>query len=172
MNRRKLFGTIGLGAVAAGLAACAGKTSLDVNTSNLDKNAQAASQLMTVLLTASGLVKYIPANTLKTLQAIQSNVLTITSEITQASDGKITVDISKNWASSLVSEIQQFVAILTPIVNTYAPAYANYLNLATALLPFIQAVISTVVTNTASVRFGSTLTDAQIRALIYKGPGV
>lgn len=181
MERRNLFTRIAklgvAGAAAALIAGCKADGTLNLSTTDLDKDAQALAYLVTTVENSQVFTKATDAERAQ-INAVVKQITDTTAEIASGSNGTISIDVSANWAKSLVGEVTLFVNLATPIVKKYNPTIASYLTLASQLLPFVQAIVDMATAGTdtskaaARARVSGSLfgNPANIRAAIYRGP--
>ena len=166
------FGSLALASVMmTSLVACSTPTKT-INTADIAADAQAVAYLAKTIIAIPDVANHAPPAVLAQLQASVDRLADLTAQISSQSNGAITIDTSKTWANSLISEIKTFVDLAQPIVAQYSPKSASYLNLASEMLPFIQAIV-TAATGTTSATLTPVvspkyhLTEGQLRSQMY-----
>ena len=167
-SRRNLVAAFtGLVGVSA-LSACAGTTS-SWSVDALQSEAQVVDKFVVTVMSNTVIQSQWSEAQKTALNNIQTQVSSVIAAMSASSGQTLTIDTGKTWAKSLISEIQQLLAIAEPIAAQYSPAVATYLQLGSGLITIIQTIVGTV---TSSARYGSTPTDRnKINTAVYIGIG-
>lgn len=167
-SRRNLLAAFtGLVGISA-LSACAG-TSSSWSVDALQSEAQVVDKFVVTIISNSIISSHLTAAQKTSLDNIQTQVASIIASMSAASGQTLTIDTGKTWAKSLISEIQQLLAIAEPIAAQYSSQVATYLQLGSGLITIIQTIVGTV---TTSARYGSTPADRnKINSAVYIGIG-
>mgnify|MGYP001276632972 FL=1 len=168
-SRRKILTTIpGIVGIVA-LAGCGSKTTSSWSVDSLQSEAQVVDKFVTTVIASLESSGHISADQKTAINAIEAKVASIITSMSAASGQTLTIDTGKTWAKSLISEIQQLLAIAEPIAAQYSTQIATYLQLGSGLITIIQTIVGM---TTTSARYGSTPADRNvINAAVYKGIG-
>lgn len=169
ITRRKILAGMASLPVAATLTGCNG-TSTTVAMNDIITNAQAADKLVENIIGASGFMATLSASAQASVTTIETNISKAIASM-QADAGKtITIVTGKQWATAIVSELEQLINIAEPIAEQYNTQVATYLSLTSMLISVIDSIVGTA--TSASIRVGQAPIDAaQVRAAIYRGIG-
>lgn len=176
---------IGITAVF-GLSACAVKpvtnasgvttTVATFSTTELNANAQAglfALNAIAEIPKVQAALKANPADAQKFTDAV-TKLQDLSNQIAKVTNGSVTLNIGKTWATDVASELQTALAIASPIVGAVYPSAQTYVNLAEKLVPVIGALVQTFgepapVLVSGQYGASSNMSSSVIRTRLYRG---
>lgn len=189
-NVAKNLGTLAvvlIGITAAfGLSACSNKTVTDASgnvttidtfsTAELNANVQAglfALNAIADIPKVQAALKASPADAQKFTDAV-TKLQDLSNQIAKVTNGSVTLNVGKTWATDVATELQTALTIASPIVGAVYPSAQSYVDLAEKLVPVVGALVQTFghpAPVMASGQYGASaaLPAPALRARLYQG---
>lgn len=144
---RVFVACLAVGLLGLNLSACSPIISkngdqVTIDTNALRLNSSAILVAAQNILEIPALKQRLTAEQAQQLSDYLADIKAGTASIAETSDGAITLDVGKKWASQLSSELQQILKIATPIVANYDPTAATYLSYAQQLISIVQVAFN------------------------------
>jgi len=165
LNRIAAFGLSGM-LLASTVAFSTTSNSTSFNTAALNKDAAAIAYAVQIIETMPGVINHLSTDDKARFDSLVAQIESVTASIEASSGGSITVDTGKSWAKSLGADLNTLLTIATPIVQTYCPSAASYMQTVQSMAPLVEMLAGLVATPYTDA---STDNADLIRARIYRG---